>query len=116
LNTIRDVGRSYGVAKRKVALELPIDREEPLNLVDPDLTPGARAVAHEEAAAVEAALARLPEDYRRVIELRSRESRPFGEIGQVLGRSTDAARMLWFRAIEKLQQELRGRDGAGTGS
>jgi RNA polymerase sigma-70 factor (ECF subfamily) len=115
LNTIRDVARSYAMAKRKIGLEVPMGRVQLRGLIDPELTPGARAVAREHAEAVDAALARLPEDYRRVIDLRSREHRPFGEIGQLLGRSTDAARMLWFRALERLQQELGEPDGAGTG-
>jgi RNA polymerase sigma-70 factor (ECF subfamily) len=108
VNTIRDVARSYGLAKRKVALEVPI---EP-GLIDCEPTPGARAVAREQAEAVDAALVRLPDDYRRVIELRNREGWPFGEIGAALGRSADAARMLWFRAVERLQQELTKIDAA----
>ena len=112
INTIRDVARSYRVAKRKAALEVPIDGGDHRGLVDPELTPDARAVAREEADSVDAALARLPGDYRRVIELRNRESRPFGEIGDILGRSPDAARMLWFCAVERLQQELASTDAA----
>jgi RNA polymerase sigma factor (sigma-70 family) len=69
-------------------------------------------VAREQAETVDAALGRLPEDYRRVIELRNREDRPFAEVGAILGRSADAARMLWFRAVERLQRELVERDGA----
>lgn len=112
IHTIRDVARSYGQAKRRTALEVSIDRGDSRGLVDPELTPGARAIAREEADSVDAALARLPEDYRRVIELRNREGRPFGEIGDILGRSADAARMLWFRAVERLQQELAETDAA----
>jgi RNA polymerase sigma-70 factor, ECF subfamily len=112
IHTLRDVARSYGLAKRKVALELPIDRGGSRVLVDPEMTPSTRALASEEARAVDAALTRLPEDYRRVIELRNREGRPFGEIGAALGRSADAARMLWFRAIERLQRELTETDAA----
>lgn len=112
INTIRDVARSYGQAKRKAALEVPIGRGDVRGLVDPELTPGARSVAAEEADSVDAALARLPADYRRVIELRNRECRPFSEIGASLGRSADAARMLWFRAVERLQQELVETDAA----
>ena len=56
------------------------------------------------------AIAELPDDYRRVIELRSRENRTFQEIGCELNRSPDAARMLWFRAIESLRQALVGTD------
>jgi RNA polymerase sigma-70 factor, ECF subfamily len=70
------------------------------------LTPSASASAREEAGAIARAIAGLPADYRRVIELRSRENLRFHEIGRVLDRSPDAVRMLWFRAIESLRREL----------
>ena len=80
---------------------------ETLNdLVDPELTPRARASAQEEAGAVADAIAATPDDYRRVIELRNRDNRTFQEIGRAMDRSPDAARMLWFRAIESLRREL----------
>jgi RNA polymerase sigma-70 factor (ECF subfamily) len=60
----------------------------------------------EQSATLERALDRLPEDYRRVIQLRYREERSFEEIAQLMQRSPNAARKLWARAIERLQQEL----------
>ena len=63
-------------------------------------------MAHEKAEAVARALERLPEDYRRVITLRNQERRDFDEIGRLMNRSTDAARRLWSRAIERLEREL----------
>lgn len=111
-NTIRDMARSYGQAKRNMALEVSIAGQDSHELIDPELTPSSQAIAREEADSIDTALARLPEDYRRVIELRNRDCRPFGEIGALLGRSADAARMLWFRAIEKLQEELASIDAA----
>jgi RNA polymerase sigma factor (sigma-70 family) len=63
-------------------------------------------MAHEKAQAVEAALARMPDDYRRVIQWRYQEDRSFEEMAQLLERSENAVRKLWFRAIERLQQEL----------
>jgi RNA polymerase sigma-70 factor (ECF subfamily) len=57
------------------------------------------------------ALARLPEDYRTVILLRHRDKLAFAEIGAQTGRSADAARMLWTRAIKRLQSELSGEGG-----
>ena len=52
------------------------------------------------------ALARLPEDYRRVIALRYEQGQSFADIGQAMGRSSEAVRKLWFRAIERLRKEL----------
>jgi RNA polymerase sigma-70 factor (ECF subfamily) len=61
---------------------------------------------HEQDRALQAALGRLPEDYRRVITLRYEQQLSFEEIGQLLHRSPDAARKLWARAVERLQEEL----------
>jgi RNA polymerase sigma factor (sigma-70 family) len=51
-------------------------------------------------------LARLPEEYRRVIVWRIWEEASFVEIGQRLDRTEDAARMLYNRALQRLRQEL----------
>jgi RNA polymerase sigma-70 factor (ECF subfamily) len=57
------------------------------------------------------ALEKLPEDYRTVILLRHRDKLSFAEIGEQTGRSMDAARMLWTRAVKRLQGELSGEPG-----
>ena len=59
-----------------------------------------------QAAVVERILARLPEDYRRVIVLRIREARSFAEIAGLMGRSPAAVRKLLSRALEKARQNL----------
>jgi RNA polymerase sigma-70 factor (ECF subfamily) len=69
--------------------------------------PQERAVAAEDADAVRRAVARLPEDYRRVIALRHEEGRAFDDIAQELGRTTEAVRKLWFRALERLRQDMK---------
>lgn len=71
-------------------------------------SPSAHAMEQELAQELQRSLARLPEDYRRVIELRFLEERSFEEIGRLTGRSPDAARKLWARAIERLGQEWKG--------
>ena len=70
------------------------------------LSPSGQAMEHEQDQALQAALGRLPDDYRRVITLRYQEQLPFEEIGQLMQRSPDAARKLWARAVERLQEEL----------
>jgi RNA polymerase sigma-70 factor, ECF subfamily len=109
-NNIQDVRKTYGKTKRQARLEVPIGPEACHTLIDPGLTPGTRALAQEERGVIARAIAELPEDYRRVIELRSRDNRTFHEIGRELKRSHDAARMLWFRAIESLRQVLAESD------
>ena len=73
-------------------------------------TPSARAAAREQGALLADALARLPEDYREVIILRNLEHLKFEEVAKRMRRSSGAVRMLWVRALEKLNQML----GEGT--
>ena len=47
-----------------------------------------------------------PEDYRRVLELRYWGGLSFVAMAPELDRSPDAVRKLWYRALERLQQEL----------
>jgi RNA polymerase sigma-70 factor (ECF subfamily) len=64
------------------------------------------AAVREETAELKAAIARLSVDYQQVIRLRSFQRLSFVDVGRRLGRSADAARKLWVRAITRLQREL----------
>jgi RNA polymerase sigma-70 factor (ECF subfamily) len=63
-------------------------------------------MADEQAAALDAAIGRLPKDYRKIIELRHCDGLSFAEISRQLGRSDNAVRKLFFRAVERLRHEL----------
>jgi RNA polymerase sigma-70 factor (ECF subfamily) len=63
-------------------------------------------MANEQADALERAMRRLPDEYRQVLTLRHQEQLAFEEIGQRMQRTANAARMLWLRAVERLQEEL----------
>lgn len=54
---------------------------------------------------------RLPDDQRRVIELRFGEGRSIQEASAALGRSEGAAKQLQRRALETLRRALEGRHG-----
>src|SRR5262249_25086544 len=94
---------------REVALDADPSREPGGGLAGDEPTPSANVAADELALAVERILAGFPEDYRRVIMLRYQQQHSFEEIGRLMGRSPDAARMLWWRAVERLEQELNSR-------
>ena len=64
------------------------------------------AAAREQGEALEAALARLPADYPRVLALRYDEGRSFAAVAAALGRSEGAAKKLWRRAVRRLRQEM----------
>ena len=100
--------RYDGARKRQISREVPLEagsapHAEP---AAPGSTPSQAALRREQAEAVTRVLDRLPEHYRQVIVWREWEELPFEEIARRLNRSVDAARMLWWRAIERLQQEL----------
>jgi RNA polymerase sigma factor (sigma-70 family) len=73
-------------------------------------SPSSAAAAREQDEALRRAVERLPEDYRAVIRWRGYERLPFAEVGRRLGRSAEAARKLWARAVEELKQALEPPD------
>jgi RNA polymerase sigma-70 factor, ECF subfamily len=62
----------------------------------------------EQSARLEAALEALPEPHREVIVLRKLEELSFAQIGERLGRSEDACRMLFARAMAALTLRMGG--------
>jgi RNA polymerase sigma-70 factor (ECF subfamily) len=96
--------------KRKIDREISLS-DTPLvdflnNVQGPADSPSAEALAREEDQALHDALGRLPEPYRQVIHWRNYERLSFEQVGQRLGRSAEAARKLWTRALDHLQQLL----------
>ena len=75
-------------------------------MAGPDPTASMIAMREEKAEALMTAIGRLPEDYRQVILWRQVENLPFEEMARRLGRSVDAVRKLWWRALQQLQKEL----------
>ena len=117
LNRLANFARHYrGTDKRDVGREIVLPAGDqsgaPADGLAADTpSPSVRASDGEKVAALQRALDRLPEEYRRVIVLRHDENHSFEEIGQLMDRTPNAARKLWARAIERLQQELGGFDG-----
>jgi RNA polymerase sigma-70 factor (ECF subfamily) len=111
LNHVRNIAKSYGTDKRDVVREQAIDR--PLMARRED-SPSRKLMSREREEQLQRALDRLPEELRRVIELRHRENLPFAAIAGRLDKSEDTARRIWARAIAQLQGELQhGESSAG---
>jgi RNA polymerase sigma-70 factor (ECF subfamily) len=109
LNNAANASRHFvQTQKRQFSREVPLtsDFGGVSPLADPVPTPSKEAVALERELALERALSRLPPQMRMAIVLRNREHLSFAQIGMRLERSTEAARKLWARAIERLQGEL----------
>jgi RNA polymerase sigma-70 factor, ECF subfamily len=68
--------------------------------------PDGSAIRREDADVLAKVLLRLSDDHRTVLRLRYWEGLSFPEIGGRLGRSPDAVRKLWYRAVERLQEEM----------
>lgn len=117
-HNLADFRRRYrDRAARQIGQERPLDAgglaELRNQLVADPPAPDGRAVAAEEVEAVQRAVAQLPEDYRRVIALRHEQGRSFDDIAREMGRSVGAVRKLWFRAVERLREEIHGRREPG---
>jgi RNA polymerase sigma-70 factor, ECF subfamily len=99
-----------GTAKREVGREVPLDGDSSRACLNPAAdqpSPSENILRDECDHALERAMERLPEEYRRVIQLRYREGQSFEQIGESLARSPNSARKLWARAIERLKRDLR---------
>jgi RNA polymerase sigma-70 factor (ECF subfamily) len=115
LHNVANTHRCYlATEKRAVAREVALPqllandpRGEP---AAPTASPSSIVGAREQDAALAAALECLPDHYRQIIEWRNYDRLEFEVIGQRLGRSAEAARKLWGRAVEQLQQLLESPD------
>lgn len=95
-------------AKRDLGLEIPLtDSRGKWQLASDEDSPSQAAIANEEQVLVEKALENLPEHLREAVLLRHREHLSFAEIGERMGRTSEAARKLWARGVEQLQKELQ---------
>jgi len=95
-------------AKRRLANEVSLTPNTLTGPAPAAVTPSPlqEAIDQEQARLVREAVQRLPDDYQRVIHLRYHEGFSFEQIGESLQRTANAARKLWLRAVERLQEEM----------
>lgn len=72
-------------------------------------TPSGITARAEAVSFLDSALARLPDDYQRVIRLHELEGRPVRAVAEHIGRSEGAVKMLLARAREHLREALGSR-------
>jgi RNA polymerase sigma-70 factor (ECF subfamily) len=99
----RELGRERSL---EAELELSSSRLECLLAAD-QTSPSERAVRGEELLRLAGALARLPEDQRRVVELHHLKGLPVAEVARQVGRTRPAVVGLLFRGLKKLRELLR---------
>ena len=99
-----------GTSKREVGREVRLEGDSSSACLNPAAdqpSPSEQVLQDERDHALERAMEQLPEEYRRVIQLRYREGLSFEQIAAALARSPNSARKLWARAIERLKRDLR---------
>ena len=110
-HVLADAARKYGqgVLGRERSLEASLEESSHRLerwLEDSDATPGQGVDRQEQLLRLADALARLPEDQRRAVELRHLQGLAVAEIGQLLGRSTAAVGGLLQRGLRALRGML----------
>jgi RNA polymerase sigma-70 factor (ECF subfamily) len=113
---IHQARRHLDAAKRARAREQPLPNPAASGasglsrldqwLAGSQTSPSLAAVRQERAVLLSEALARLPEDSREVLVLRHLEGLGFAEVGERMGRSAGAVRVLWVRALKRLREEI----------
>lgn len=107
-NSINDRYDQFRAQKRDARLESPIEPPERTDssvsgsLPGNDPTPSRVLENREDIIRLSDAMDRLEPDARDVIIFRDLEEQSFAEIGELTGRSEDAARMFYVRAKSKL--------------
>lgn len=107
-----NTAKNHLVAARRRPLEYSSDIAEPedfewhLNLQESD-TPEGQAIGDELRAAVEAAIAELPDELRTAIVLRELDGLSYEEIAQVMECPVGTVRSRIFRARESIDKRIR---------
>jgi len=103
VNQVADHVRRFDADKRNVHREVPLVED----LVDLQaVSPSQPLLTAEEWHRLRSGLDRLSTTHREVILLRHREGYTFSHIGHLLGKSPDAVRKLWERAVDNLQHHV----------
>lgn len=112
MNSLFNYSRQFRrTEKRDVSRESPLEadwsRVGLTGYLPADVkSPSRCAIDNEEVRWLDIALQRLPEDQQQAIRLRTQLGFSFADVGLQLNRSAEAARKLWSRGIERLQEEL----------
>jgi RNA polymerase sigma-70 factor (ECF subfamily) len=115
-NLIDSARRYRETQQRDLSREVPMNGDDKqFKLVGPQKTASSIVCRRETDEQLLRAVARLPENRRRIIELRHRQSLPYAEIAEQMNITEVAARKLWSRTVETLRQELAATNDGGPG-
>ena len=113
-NNVMDAVRRFEMAqkravKREASLSVIVDRCGISVLPSGSNTPDHSAIRREDAVILAGGLTRMPDDYQTILRLRYWDGLTFPQIATRIGRSEEAARKLWYRALARLTNELQNR-------
>jgi RNA polymerase sigma-70 factor (ECF subfamily) len=101
-NRIRDAVDYHGAEKRK--------KPDPLSFTQ--TSPSGAAAREESVQRVRRAVESLPEDHREVVRLRRFEELEYPQVAEIMGRTENAVRVLYCRALKALKGLMN--DGAAS--
>lgn len=109
-NNLADVQPQFEADKRQSCREVFL-AETPLEelrhcIIDPADSPSGQALTHERDEQMERALQQLPEHYRQVLVLHTRDGLSFAAIVERLDSTAEAVRKLWGRTLKELADRL----------
>ncbi len=96
---LRKSGRDYTYAGADYLVDMYFDRN--------DTDPETEYIKSEMKAAVQKTVKKLPSKYRDVIVLRIYADLSFKQVGEALGISENSAKVIYFRAKNKVKEELK---------
>jgi RNA polymerase sigma-70 factor (ECF subfamily) len=112
-NNLAAAGRRFGRQQRDVALERSLDADLEASssrleawLADERSSPLEQAIRQEQLLHLAGALAQLPEDQQKAVELHHLKGCTLPEVAQEMQRSKEAVAGLLFRGIKKLRRLL----------
>jgi RNA polymerase sigma-70 factor (ECF subfamily) len=116
IKSYQDQGRPFSCWLYRIAVNAvashyrnkrsPLSLDEQLDLVSPVLDPLDEVVGRERLRTVWEAVDRLPAQQRAAMILKFSEDMTMDEVGAVLGKSQAAAKLLIYRAMQRLRREL----------
>jgi RNA polymerase sigma-70 factor, ECF subfamily len=109
------VKRHLRSAKRAASREVRLSDVGPAEILEGFMadkvpSPSGVAAAHEVDERIHAAVRQLPDDYRRVIDLRVGQALSYADVGQAMDRSPEAVRKLFVRALDDLRLRMTADD------
>lgn len=111
-NNVQDAIRRFEISqkrssKREEDIDVAIDRRGISACGVAGSTAEHSAMRREDAMRVSQVLERVPSDYQAVLRLRYWDGLTFPQIAARLGRTEEAARKLWYRAIARFSTEMQ---------